>query len=113
MGSANPAELGVRANRSIAQSAGKPVECVTRTTTVADAATAALVGGAVYLAYATQDCWVNIDAVAAVGSIMFIPGAAKSLIPVVFGPPGSAPVVHAIRSSVDGVLYLTRMDDVG
>ena len=109
----NPAELGVRANRSIAQAGGKPVECVSRTTTNADAATAALVGGAVYLVSATQDCWLNIDAVAAAGSIMFIPGAAKSLIPVTFGPPGSAPVVHAIRASVDGILYLTRMDDVG
>src|SRR5690242_134882 len=105
MGSPNPSELNVRANRAIAQSMGKPVECVTRATGIADAATAALVGGAVYLLYATQDCWINIDAVAAAGSIMFIPGAAKSLIPVTFGPPGSAPVVHAIRATADGVLY--------
>jgi hypothetical protein len=113
MGSNIPQELGVRGARASAQCFGMPVAGGVQAFTGADAAIASLKGGQVYLLYATQDCWVNVDVAAAVGSDMFIPGQAKFLVPIMLGAPGTMHTLHVIQNSTGGNLFWTQMDDVG
>lgn len=106
-----PAELAVRAFRSLAQETGTPVACTALPFAGADAATPALVGGCVYLLRATTACWINIGTAAAAGSILWLP--ANQLVPLVLGVAGSTPVLHAIQDAAAGTLYATQMQDAG
>jgi hypothetical protein len=84
---------------------------VSRTTTAASASVT-LVAGVRYRVIASNNCWLRVGtaAVAAAPSMPIVADQPEEMMFAGFGD--AAPVVHAIRSAADGVIYFTPIDEV-
>jgi hypothetical protein len=97
--------------RAMSSIYGKPVASGKATVGDADATISSLAGGYLYLLYADNDCYINIDATATNdGACHLIPGGMP--VGLMLGNPGTTITLHHIKRLAGGSLHYTKMGEV-